>query len=313
MRRLLDDISACFDLDYRVRGVSVAELVRRFDIDLDNVSLDDWGTPGPVDQTERASKGPVDLHYVPHLFPEMDLKLRLAHRLQYHLLPKEIPRDAPVQVSAVLESYCHLSGDLFGWEMTADGELLIWILDMSGHGLETGLASALIHLVIEALCVSCRMDRLMGELNEALYHLTRPCGRTMYATGFFLALGSDGAARYCSAGHLPALVSGAGGTLRELGSTSRPIGLFPGERFQVEQTRIEPSETLFLYTDGLVELTTHSGELFGLDRLRDFLRRPGRGPRDLTGTLFSHISENHDMTQIDDDVTFVAAKVREGR
>lgn len=311
MKRLLDDFAARFDLDYQVHGVRIAELVRRLDFDLDKISLEDWGTAGPADKTKRASKGAVDLHYVPHLFPEMDFKLRLAHRLQYHLLPKELPPDAPVQVSAVLESYCHLSGDLFGWDMTADGEFLIWILDMSGHGLETGLASALLHLILDALRSRGGLVHLMSELSDALHHFSQPCGRTMYATGFFLTLGGDGTASYCSAGHLPALVSGPEGELRELGSNSRPIGLFPGERFKVEQTRIEPGETLFLYTDGLVELTTHAGEQFGLDRLRDFLRLPNEGPQALTDKLFRHISESHDMTQIDDDVTFVAAKMRQ--
>ncbi len=313
MKRLLDDIAARFDLECRVRGVRIAELVERLDIDLDNSSLDDWGTPGPADKTAHASQGAVDLHYVPHLFPGMDPKLRLAHHLQYHLLPKELPPDSPVRISAVLESYCHLSGDLFGWDVTADGEFLIWIVDMSGHGLETGLASVLLKLVIDALHSPGSLDQLVGELNEALHHLVQPCGRTMYATGFFITLGADGTASYCSAGHLPALIRGAAGDLRELGSNSRPIGLFPGERFEVEQTRVAPGETLFLYTDGLVELTTRSGEQFGLDRLRDFLSLPNEGPRDLTDKLFRRIAEDHDMTKIDDDVTFVAAKMRQRR
>ncbi len=309
MKRLLDDMAASFDLDYRVHGVRIAELVERLDIDLDKVSLDDWGTPGPPGKTAHASQGEVDLHYVPHLFPGMDLKLRLAHRLQYHLLPRELPPNAPVGVSAVLESFCHLSGDLFGWDVTADGEFLIWIVDMSGHGLEAGLASVLLKLVIDALHSPGRLDRLVGELNAALHHLVQPCGRTVYATGFFITLGADGTASYCSAGHLPALISGAAGDLRELGSNSRPIGLFPDESFKVEQARLAPGETLFLYTDGLVELITRSGEQFGLDRLRDFLRHNHEGPRALTDKLFSRISEEHDMTKIDDDVTFLAAKM----
>ena len=31
----------------------------------------------------------------------MDLKLRLAHELQFHLLPRELPSDAPVSIAAV--------------------------------------------------------------------------------------------------------------------------------------------------------------------------------------------------------------------
>ena len=158
MKRLLDDLAARFDLEQQVRGLRLGELIERADVDLDTSPLQDWGTPGPPDDVASVSRGLVDLHYVPHLFPEMDLKLRLAHRLQYHLLPTEVPADAPLSIAAVLESYCHLSGDLFSWDMLPDGNFLIWIVDVAGHGLETGLASAVLKVIIDSLRDQGRVD-----------------------------------------------------------------------------------------------------------------------------------------------------------
>lgn len=311
MKRLLDDFAARFDLEHRVRGVRLAELIDRFDVDLDDSPLEDWGTPGPADDVASVSQGPVDLHYVPHLFPGMDLKLRLAHRLQYHLLPAVVPVEAPVSISAVLESYCHLSGDLFGWEMLADGNFLIWILDVSGHGVETGLASAVLKVIMDSLCDQGNVDDRVGELNEALSQCVRPGRRTLFATGFFMTLAADGTARFCSAGHPPVLVTGPERTLRELSSNARPIGLFQDQRYVADETRITPDEALFLYTDGLIELTTRSGEQFGLQRLREFLQGAQGEPRVLTESLYQTISRDHDMAKLDDDVTFVAAQLRE--
>ena len=59
----------------------------------------------------------------------------------------------PVAIAAVLESYCHLSGDLFGWEARRDGKFLIWIVDMAGHGLRAGLASAILRTLVTNLIV----------------------------------------------------------------------------------------------------------------------------------------------------------------
>jgi sigma-B regulation protein RsbU (phosphoserine phosphatase) len=245
------------------------------------------------------------------MFPGMDPKLRLAHRLQFHLLPTGVPVEAPVSIAAVLESYCHLSGDLFGWGMRSDGRFLLWMLDVSGHGLETGLVSALVKLVIDSVGKDATVAELLAELNEALLGCVRPGGRELFATGFFIAVASDGSSRFCSAGHPPALVRTADGAIRELSSNALPVGLFPGERFAMEETRIGPDEMLFMYTDGLVELTTRSGEEFGSERLREFLKDRHRKPRELTKRLYRALAEAHDMTQLDDDVSFVAARMRE--
>jgi sigma-B regulation protein RsbU (phosphoserine phosphatase) len=311
MKRLLGDLAAGFDLEYRVRGVRLAELLENLELNLDGGPLQDFGTPGPSGKVASATEGPVDLHYVPHLFPEMDPKLRLAHRLQYALLPKGVPLAAPVSIAAVLESYCHLSGDLFGWEMLTGGDFLIWIVDMSGHGLETGLASALLKVIVDNLRGRDRVDELLGELNEALSSCVRPGGREMFATGLFMTLSADGKAKYCSAGHPPALVTGAKGQPRELVSNSRPVGLFRDQRFAVDETVLAPGETLFLYTDGLTELTTHTGGQFGLPRLREFLTGDVRPPREMTRSLYEDLARNHDMATLNDDVTFVAARMLE--
>jgi sigma-B regulation protein RsbU (phosphoserine phosphatase) len=311
MKRLLEDLDARFDLGYRVRGVPLGELIERIDVDLDDSPLGNWGTPGPPGELASASQGPVDLHYVPHLFPGMDPKLRLAHRLQYHLLPTGVPGGAPVSIAAVLESYCHLSGDLFGWEMFGEGSFLVWIVDVSGHGLETGLASAVIRVIIDNLGAHGGVDALVGELNEALNRCVRPGGAALFATGVFITLEADGTAVFCSAGHPPALVIGLNGEQRELQPNSRPVGLFSGQRFAIDRTRIAPGETLFLYTDGLIELTIREGEQYGMRRLREFLGKNPGEPRALTEALYREIASMHDMTQLDDDVTFVAARMRE--
>ena len=81
----------------------------------------------------------LDFYYRPHLFPEMDPALRLGHRLQFDLLPRHLPEGSPLRIAAVLESYCHLSGDLLGWRLEED-ELFLWIADVSGHGVRAGLA-----------------------------------------------------------------------------------------------------------------------------------------------------------------------------
>jgi len=308
MKRLLTDFEELFDLDYRIRGTRVGDLVEQAVVDLDEHPRPDWGTPGAATEIASENGRFVKFYYVPHLFPGMELKLRLAHKLQFHLLPRSVPPDAPVSVAAVLESYCHLSGDLFGWEMLADGRFLIWIVDLSGHGVQAGLASAMLKVIIDNLRERGRVSSLVAELNAALSRCAR--SDSLFATGFFLVVGRDGSASFTSAGHPAVLVRDPDGNLRELRSNSGPVGIFPEQRYVAEETRFSEGETLLFYTDGLLEASDDQEREFGTERIRGVLLQDrDNEPEAITSALYKAVAAHQDMAKLDDDITFLAARI----
>lgn len=311
MKRLLDHFAELFDLDYRIGGARIGELIERAVVDLDEHTHPDWGAQGPAASVQEAGSDRfVRFYYRPHLFPGMELDLRLAHKLQFHLLPRDVPPEAPVTIAAVLESYCHLSGDLFGWEMLADGKFLVWIVDVSGHGVQSGLASATLSVIIDNLHDRSHVEALVGQLNDALNRCAR--SDSLYATGFFMAVDADGSASYTSAGHPAVLVRDGDRKLHELKSNSRPIGMLPDQRYAVDETCLAPGDTLLLYTDGVLEGTDRAGQEFGIARLRDILQNARGRPEELTGALYRAIAGHQDMAKLDDDVTFLAMRMAHG-
>lgn len=309
MKRLLDGFAALFDLEYRVRGTRLGDLVERAIDDLEGKTFPDWGSPGHADRLEARSEGALDFYYLPHLFPGMDPDLRLAHKLQFSMLPREVPPGAPVSIAAVLESYCHLSGDLFGWEMLADGRFLVWIVDVSGHGLRAGLSSAVLKVLIDNLRQRGRVAMLAQELNDIFVACLREEASSLFVTAHFLALASDGSACYTSAGHPPVLLRRRNARIEELPSTDIPLGMFANHRYSSRDLFIEPGDTMLLYTDGVVETVNEKGEFFGLDHLRGFVRSETRPPRALTAALYRRITAHQDMKTLNDDVTFLAARM----
>ncbi|NIM01565.1 MAG: SpoIIE family protein phosphatase [Acidobacteria bacterium] len=239
----------------------------------------------------------------------MEPKLRLAHELQFRLLPQSLPAEAPVSISAVLESYCHLSGDLFGWEVLRSGRFLIWIADMAGHGIRAGLASAVLHVLIADLRQRDRLGPMMSELNRMLHDCLRPGHDSLYATLFVMTLDQGGEAAYCSAGHPPVLVRRAGGSMEELESTECPVGLFPETEYSSRRFRLERGSRLLLYTDGVIESKGRHNELFGLQRLRRVFERVESGPRELTDTIYREIVGWQNIDKLDDDLTFLAVQL----
>ena len=287
MRRLLEDFDDLFDLTYPVGDTPLGELLERTVSGFEQ-PCQTWGTEGQREKVFSESGRFVSFYYRPHLFPGMDLKLRLAHELQYRLLPRDLPPASPVSIAAVLESYRHLSGDLFGWEMLRDGKLLIWIADMAGHGVRAGLASAVLRLLIGSLPRRSQVGPFISELNRVFHDCIRPEHGALYATVFIMTLDRSGRAVYCSAGHPPILVRRAGGEIEELAPLDRPVAL--------------------LYTDGLVEATGRDNEPFGRQRLRGLLVKTG-DPRELTKAIYQEITSRQDIDKLEDDVTFLAVNL----
>ncbi|MDH3214337.1 MAG: serine/threonine-protein phosphatase [Myxococcales bacterium] len=309
MRRLLEDFDAIFDLRYRVGGAPLGKLVKEALAEMSRPPLTEWGSKGPREAVSTESERHVSFFYRPHLFPKMELNLRLAHELQFELLPRELPPGAPVSIASVLESYCHLSGDLFGWELLSDGTFLIWIVDMSGHGVRAGLTSAVLKLLLGQLRERSRIDELMTSLNRELSGSLKPEHRNIFATAFFLTLSPDGTGVYGSAGHPPMLVRRRSGDIEELESIDRPLGLFDDTEYESRQLHFGTGDTLLLYTDGLVEAEGHDGEFFGLTRLRRLLELEHGAPEQLTAAIYREITARQDIDKLEDDVTFLAAKI----
>ncbi len=312
MQPLLNELALMFDLDYEIRGVRLGDLVEQAFARVDEDTLEDWGTPGSTREFKVTRQGNLDFYYAPHLFPDMDAVLKLGHKLQFHLLPREIPAEAPLSVSAVLESYCHLSGDLFGWQMLADGRLLVWIVDISGHGVRAGLASAVLRVLVDNLRQRGQVASLTRELNETFNGCLREDRNNMYATGFFMAVDPDGTAAYTLAGHPPVLLRRADGSVDELSGGGLPLGMFHDSEYEARELQLDAGDMLLLYTDGVLESTDTAGDCFGGERLRKVLASSGPTPAELSSSLFRAISRHQNMDELEDDITFVCLRM-EGR
>lgn len=308
MRRLMQAFEENFDLAFRVDDETLGTRLSAMLEGIEERPLPDWGTKGVAHEMSAAGTPTLRFYYVPHLFPGMDETLRLAHKLQFHLLPRTLPEGAPVTLAAVLESYCHLSGDLLGWESLDDGEFLIWILDMAGHGVRAGLASAVLKTLIDHKRSSARVDEIATYLNRSLLACTADRRGATYATGFFLSLKSDGSASYLSAGHPPIYLRRNDGSFVALESNARPLGLLADSVYERKVVPLESGDRFLLYTDGLSEIFSERAEARGGDDLAAAFRARDEPPAPLVASIFEELSSFKTLAELDDDVTFLAGE-----
>jgi sigma-B regulation protein RsbU (phosphoserine phosphatase) len=313
MDDLLHQLSKSFLLDEPIAGNRLGDLLAETIRQADRRPLPDLGQDGDRRTVRRDVDEPLTFLYRPHLFPDMDEALRLGHAVQYHLLPRGLPADTPVDAAAVLESYCHLSGDLFGWRSESEGELTLWLLDVSGHGVRSGFAAVVMKMLLAEMDPGLpltEIPRLLENRFEAARNPDDP--RLLYATGAFMRIAGDGVISYVSAGHQPLLLCRADGSVENLEATGMPVALMPGNPWEEKSTRLATGDSLLLFSDGLVELRDEVGEEFGEDRVADVLRRGGPAP-EISNNLLRAIEEFHDLERLDDDLSLIVLQRRSPR
>jgi len=233
-------------------------------------------------------------------------EVALARRIQEVLLPSEMPSLSGYDVYGVNTPSLGVSGDyfqVFGRQQSEDCVLLL--ADVSGKG----IAASLITAYLDALCC-CTLDTGLGpgpsfqEISRRL-HLRTPPDR--FATAFlgFLDLASGGL-RFASAGHDPAMLLRRGGEVEWLERTGVPLGLFPDIGYDTGEARLDPGDTLVLYSDGLTEAANPADEEFGRERLaRACLDNRERPPEAIAAALDASLEIFVEGRPFGDDRTMV--------
>jgi serine phosphatase RsbU (regulator of sigma subunit) len=92
-----------------------------------------------------------------------------------------------------------------------------------------------------------------------------------FATAVIARIDSEGGLMLASAGHMPPFLNRDEVDL----PGSLPLGLMPGSSYEETVFELRPGDQLTFYTDGLLEARSHSGELYGFERVRTlFASRP---------------------------------------
>jgi len=113
-----------------------------------------------------------------------------------------------------------------------------------------------------------------------------------------------------NAGHCPPLLIRAGG-VEPVESTGFPIGLVGDRPYETRSVRLQPGETLFLYTDGLTEARREDGAEYGTERLSRLLyERRDLAPRDLANTCRDDLKRFLSGASRADDLTLMAVRRR---
>jgi phosphoserine phosphatase RsbU/P len=242
---------------------------------------------------------------------ESTFYLGLAREVQQHLYRPGLA--VPGLELAFSTTTLHLTGgDYFDVLPQDDGSALLVIADVSGHGIVAALVMAEVRAYVRAFA---RQETPLGDMLARVNNiLAADLLPHQYVT--LLAVRIDprsGRLEYCSAGHVAGHVlraDPAADTL--LGSTGRPLGLFPDHSFV---SRIVPplerGDVLVLVTDGFAEARDAGGVELGAGRLREIARdHRAAGPAAVVEALSAAVVTFTGAVSQEDDLTSVVCRLQ---
>jgi hypothetical protein len=198
----------------------------------------------------------------------LEQEFQNARELQQVLVPDTLPVVPGFTLTSAYRPAQEVGGDFFQIIPLEGGSTLVILGDVSGKGLKAAMAVSLIVGAVRALADDHPGPaRLLTQLNRRL------CGRMQggFATCLILLLKTDNTCVVASAGHPAPFFN-----KHEIDLPGAlPLGISPTASYAESVVNVSAGDHIALYTDGLLEARSQTGELYSYARLESlFATRP---------------------------------------
>ncbi len=201
---------------------------------------------------------------------ELNRDLDRAGRYVLSLLPAPIA-SGPITSDWIYLPSARLGGDVFGYHAFDDHAFAVYLVDVSGHGVEAAMHAIGVMNVLRQRVLP---DTDFKRPAEVIARLNAMFPMEQHSSMFFtIWYGVFDAARrvleFCSAGHHPAyLLSSDRKQMSALHTANLAVGVMPDVDFRPGSSEVPPGATLYVFSDGVFEIVTQQGQRWELD---DFL------------------------------------------
>ena len=210
------------------------------------------------------------------LYDSLDRDLIEARKLQQTLIRDRVRDYGWARVSLILRNSGRVGGDLVGSFRVDDDRVVVYSIDVSGHGVASAMMTARLagfltgsspeqnlafqigpdgeHMLLPAAAVVERFNRLMlDEIQVDQY----------FTMAFATVDRRSRTLELVQAGHPHPMLLRADGRVQKLGHGGLPVGLVSEAGYDAIRVPIAPGDRLLLISDGFTECPLPDGQDFG--------------------------------------------------
>jgi sigma-B regulation protein RsbU (phosphoserine phosphatase) len=214
------------------------------------------------------------------ILEDIRFDLQLAGELQRSFLPPERIGNEDVEFAYFYQPCETIGGDLINVVPVSSRYFVIYLLDVSGHGVSAALLAFAIHRYLSSESSRSLIKKAGGEVREPAEVLKMLNKDFLMHNEWFKYFTITYAVydsktrllRYCRAGQTPLLIIKNRQEPQLLMSGSPPVGVSSAATFKEEKILLETGDRLYLYSDGFTEAKGPKDEIFGEDRLMQGLK-----------------------------------------
>lgn len=240
-----------------------------------------------------------------------EAELSFALEVQRALFPRQLPETNGLEFAGMCIPARGISGDYYDVMQFPDGRLVFAIADISGKGISAAILMANVQALLRTLSeTGLSPSEVCQRLNHHLHQVT---DASKFATFFYAEwCAVERRLRYVNAGHCPPVLLGSLSG-RQLSEGGFPLGMFPGAEFQTGEVMLQAGDLLVLYSDGITEALSKTGEEFGERRLQVVIERHSDKTLAEIQSGVLHAVRGWAGEELEDDMTLLMVRAIEAK
>lgn len=237
-------------------------------------------------------------------------ELEVAREIQLAMLPSGTFTAGDIEICGATRPANTVGGDFYDVLPLNDGRVILALGDVAGKGSPAALLMALLLAVLRTLVdEELEPEALTERLNAQIW---RHSPSSRFITIFYAVYSpADGGLTYVNAGQNPPLIRRQNGGFERLMSTGVALGMFDQSTYTAARTHIHPGEQLIMYSDGITEAESPSGqplEETGLQAIVD--AHPDASPAQLGAEIVKAVERHAQAPRFADDLTILILRRR---
>ncbi len=241
----------------------------------------------------------------------LEAQLEVAAGAQRSLLPSNLPVVPGFQFAAQFEPARHIGGDFYDVRVLENGNVAILLADVSDKGPHAALFMA----VARTLFLTEEQHHVDPiQVVTAVHHgLLEASSYNMFVTALYGVLDPQaGIFKYTRAGHDEPLWVRGDGSAEFLQGRGRFLGLWPDFEpvFDEQQIQLQSGDCLVIYSDGVTDMRSPSGESFGRDQVKQLVTsiRMYNAER-IAHSIYNVVQDHRGHADAFDDFTLLVVRV----